>query len=532
MTRTVLGEGSPRSVSTGKPGPAESPKIDFWHSRLFKIGWRLLLTLVLLALLLLFSTLANPTIASAQSASDPLVLAFFYIWFGQNTWTQGTTSDLPLEPYNSSDRAVMGRQIDQAKAAGIDAFVVAWYGPGGGNPTESTLAALLEEAAARNFRIAILFESDSPFMPGLGDAVSGMQHALNVHAHHPAYLRVDGHPVVFFWRTQRYGAGEWQSVRDQADPARNAIWIADGTDTSYLSVFDGHHLYSNTWSPPADLTAVNQKFAGLVENARQATGAPKLWVATAMPGYNDVLARGGFAQDREGGGYYGRSWAAALASRPNWVVITSFNEWLEGSQIEPSQQWGDAFLGLTATYAGQFKSGGGISVVFPELRAAPVAIAAAEAAPSMPEVAPDEPTLYVQTPLLNIREGPGTEFEIREMAKSGDALPIMGHATLDGDASEWWQVIFDGRPGWVSAEFVQALGPLEQVPTIPTSAEQATALATSEATTTEAATREATLLTATANVADIYDVYVVAFAPFPMLVSLGGILPVQNVETP
>lgn len=511
VTRTVLGEGSPRNHPPdsvrGETGVGDD--IRFKDSQLFKVGWRLIVTLILLALLLLFSSLAYPNTASAQSASDPLVLAFYYPWYDQNTWTSGLAPDLPAEPYNSSDRAVMARQIDQAKAAGIDAFVVAWYGPGENNPTETNLIAMLEEAAARNFRIAILFEGNSPFMPGIGDAAAGMQHAMNTHANAPAYLRVDGHPVFFFWQTQRYGLGDWQYVRDSADPARNAIWIADGVDTSYLSLFDGHHLYSNTWSPPADLTAVNQKFANLVQNARQQMGAPKLWVATAMPGYDDIRVRGGFAQDREGGAYYGRSWAAAIASRPNWVVITSFNEWLEGSQIEPSQQWGDAFLGLTATYSSQFKAGGGITIVFPELRpvsnTSTAGSAASASAPSpfavnLPEIAPNEPMLYVEAPLLNVREGPGATFDIRVMARAGDALPIMGKATLDSDNSQWWQVFYDGAPGWVASDFVEALGPLDEVPIIPTSVDQAEALAAMRAPT---------------------DIWLVAWRPFATLVRAG-----------
>lgn len=533
MTRIVLGDSSSRTTSSGTGSAADPPRLSLRETRLFEIGWRLMLTLLLIALLLLFSALAYPDTASAQSASDPLVLAFFYAWFDHNTWSQGLTSDQPLEPYASADRAVMGRQIDQAKAAGIDAFVVAWYGNGGGNPTESNLAALLEEAAARDFRIAILFESNSSFMAGIGDAASAMQHAMQVHVNQPAYLRVDGHPVFFFWQTQQYGVGDWQWVRDLADPARNAIWIADGVDTSYLSLFDGHHLYSNTWSPAADLTAVNQKFAGLVQSARQATGAPKLWVATVMPGYDDILVRGGFAQDREGGGYYGRSWAAAIASQPNWVIITSFNEWLEGSQIEPSVKWGDAFLGLTATYSAQFKSGGGITTVFPELKGVATSdtafVAAAASAPLLPEVAPDEPTAYVQAALLNIREGPGGDFAILAMAKAGDALPVMGKATLDADGSEWWQVIFEGVPGWVSGEYVTALGPLDGVPVIPTTAEQAQALDTAvEASATPVAFADAVEVTAANDVEEGVDaeesypegIYVVALAPFPLILPL------------
>ena len=295
-------------------------------------------------------------------------------------------SDLPAQPYASRDRSVMGRQIDQAKAAGIDAFLVAWYGPeGAANQTEENLRALLDEAAARDFRIGILFETDSPFMAGLDGVRTALQHALAVHAAHPAYLRADGRPVLFFWRSGLYGVETWASLRSQVDPGYAALWIGEGVDTSHLTVFDGHFLYSNTWNPPADLTATNQKFAGRVAAMSAATGTPELWVATVMPGYNDVRIRpgSGFSRDREGGAYYAQSWQAAIASAPDWIVITSFNEWPEGTQIEPSATYGDQYLGLTATWSSQFKAGSGQSN-----SAAPAPFPAEATALPAPDAAP------------------------------------------------------------------------------------------------------------------------------------------------
>ncbi len=404
-----------------------------------------------------------------QSSGDPLVLAFYYTWFDENTWNYDQLSDLPAEPYVSRDRGVMGRHIDQAKAAGIDAFLVAWYGPGGAtNQTEPNLTALLEEAAARQFKIGILFESDSPFLGGT-DAVAGaLQHALSVHASHPAFLRVDGRPVIFFWRPTIYGTASWQQIRGQADPGYSSIWIAEGVDTAYLSVFDGHHLYSNTWNPPTDLTYTNQKFARLVQQAGQTHGSRKLWVSTVMPGYNDLRIRpgSGFANDREGGAYYERSWRAAIASQPDWVVITSFNEWPEGTYIEPSAAFGAHYLGLTAAWSAQFKARGaqaGIgAAAAPAVATVPEPTATPVPTPT-PYPEPAAPTAFVQATVLNLRAGPGTETHaIVGQAVLDQALPITGQ-NLSGD---WWQVRVEATEAWVSGDYVHAAGPLETVPIV------------------------------------------------------------------
>jgi len=424
--------------------------------------WRVIYTVLLLALLVLFGLWRSGRIVGAapvtQQSDTPLVLAFYYTWFDENTWNYSTVPDLPSAPYVSRDRGVMGRHIEQAQRAGIDAFLVAWYGPGGSNQTEPNLVALLEEAAARNFRIGILFETTSPFFGGVGDGTAALAHALNVHANHPAFLRVDGRPVIFFWRPTLWSVDSWRAIRDQVDPGRNSIWISEGVDMSYQAVFDGHHLYSNTWNPPSDLGYTNQKFANWTATASQQHGTYKRWVATVMPGYDDTRTGRGnaFAKDREGGAYYERSWQAAIASGPVWIVITSFNEWPEGSYIEPSVAYGERYLELTAQWSAAFKSGGGRAAAASFAPAAPPAAIA-----PIPTATPvSSPTAFVTATLLNLRAGPSTEQTILAQIAQGAALPITGR---DPAWSEWWQVAYGGTSGWVYAPLVDAAGPLEQV---------------------------------------------------------------------
>lgn len=454
-------------------------------------------------LVILLSLVAIPCPAVAapmpQSAGDPLVLAFYYPWFDENTWTYDKLSDLPAEPYVSRDRGVMVRHIDQAKRAGIDAFLVAWYGPGGGpNQTETNLAAMLDEANARGFKVGVLFETTSPFFGGIGDVTGALQHLLSTHANHPAFLRADGRPVIFFWRPTLYSVDAWRNVRSQVDPNYSSIWISEGVDTSYLSVFDGHHLYSNTWNPPADLTSVNAKFAGQVAQASQTYGTYKLWVATVMPGYNDVRIRpgAGFATDRAGGNYFTQSWQAAIASNPNWIVINSFNEWPEGSYIEPSAAFGDHFLNLSGQYSAQFKAGGGISAA---ITAAPPAPLEPPPTPT-PRPEPTVPTAFVDAALLNLRAGPSTETEIVGQAAAGTALTIEARHLAWPD---WWQVRFGDQTAWVYAPLVTTGGPMDQVALLDDSALPGTADGAAVASVASMALVESVPVAAAADAANV-----------------------------
>lgn len=304
-------------------------------------------------------------------ADQPLVLALYYPWYDVSTWESGITADYPLLPYESWERDAIQRHVGWAKEAGIDALVSAWFGPRDNNPTENNLKTLLDLAEPAGLRAAILLETDSgEFFPSRETLVTALRHALTVHAAHPAYLRVDGRPVIFVWRpsavfapsggrVQQRGVptvAAWRALLDEVDPARQALWIAEGEDVSTLDVFDGLFPYSIAWA--ADPAAQLAAYGGQVRAYNAANGTARRWIATAMPGYDDTRTpgrSGRFAVDRDGGAYYQTTFRGAIASEPDWVMISSFNEWVEGHQIEPAVSYGTRFLDLTRELGDSFR---------------------------------------------------------------------------------------------------------------------------------------------------------------------------------
>jgi hypothetical protein len=86
-----------------------------------------------------------------------------------------------------------------------------------------------------------------------------------------------------------------------------------------------------------------------------------------MPGWNDLNSAQGhctdlrvssepFGRERAGGDYYAQTWEAVLPTQPDFIMLHSFNEWVEGSYIEPSAQFGELYVQLTAQWVGRFKS--------------------------------------------------------------------------------------------------------------------------------------------------------------------------------
>jgi len=305
------------------------------------------------------------------SAAHPLVLALYYPWYDESTWERGITADQPLVPYASWHRETIERHVGWANDAGIDVLVSAWFGPRDNNPTENNLKTLLEVAKPTGLKAAILLETDSrEFFPTRGALVDALKHARSIHVDHPAYLRVDGRPVIFVWKPSAVFApsgarvnqagtpavAAWRALLDEVDPGRQVVWIGEGEDVAILDIFDGIFLYSIAWA--GDPASQLNSYGGRVRAYNGANGTSKRWIATAMPGYDDTRIPGRgktFAVDRAGGSYYERTFQGAIASGADWVMVTSFNEWLEGHQIEPSTSYGTLFLDLTRTLGDTFR---------------------------------------------------------------------------------------------------------------------------------------------------------------------------------
>jgi hypothetical protein len=313
-----------------------------------------LLGCFLLLSLLFFSGFSSPVRADGEH----LVLAFYYAWYSPDSFGPGKTSDQPAQPYASTDRAAIERHVQQAKGAGIDALIQSWYGPNGGvnNQTESNFSTLLDVAQANGLRAAVDFETGGPLFAGQAEVQAALASLLATHAQHPAYLKVDGRPVIFFWNNGRFSAETWSAIRQAVDPDHHSIWISEGTNLAYLQVFDGHHLYNVAWSNDPASTLVS--WGKRVRAQAAKIGAPRFWVATAMPGWNDTLLprAGAYARARDNGSFYRASFDGAIQSNADWVIITSFNEWMEGSMIEPSVSYGNFYLDLTRELSGAYKT--------------------------------------------------------------------------------------------------------------------------------------------------------------------------------
>jgi hypothetical protein len=187
-------------------------------------------------------------------------------------------------------------------------------------------------------------------------------------------------PVVFVYFANLFDPAEWQQIFDRvrAQTGRDAFYQGDmeGADPQLQArAFDGLHLYqpapytvdgdlslaarildpnAAVRTPASDATDRVTVGGDAATWAGEARALGRAWAATVIPGFDDRKVRNpSFVVSRDHGAErtYDFFWRQALASRPDWVLLTSFNEWHEGSEIEPSIEYSDEFLKRTRAWA-------------------------------------------------------------------------------------------------------------------------------------------------------------------------------------
>jgi hypothetical protein len=361
--------------------------------------------------------------ARAQEARE--VWAYYLGWYLWDSWNDDRLIDRPQNLYDVRDAGSLGAQIDQARGAGIDAFIMSYFGPKDGNLTHQVFNALLDQAGGRGFRVAASVDLGDPYYHATLDEVKDtLRYLIHDRANHGAYLRYQGRPVIYFWNQGRYSAADWRAVRDEIDPNHATLWIAEGTSTALIPTFDGLYLFNTAWAGNPAATA--QRYS----NAVRAAGGD-FYSPTALPGWDESRIAGRTnptsPRDRAGGQFLRNSWQGAISAGRDVILIVSWNEYFENSHIEPSQLYGSQALDTLRPLIAEWKAG------------------AASAAPEAPSDVP----AFTANANLRLRAGPSTDTDVLGSVAYGRAVQAIGRSADNA----WVQVVVDGQTGWLSAAY-------------------------------------------------------------------------------
>ena len=129
--------------------------------------------------------------------------------------------------------------------------MVDWFGAGSWGEG-SALRNVLDRAAERGFMAGAAIDSfEGRNNVDRGSMTASLRLLVDEIVHHPAYLRYQGKPVIFFAFQQHASIsdGEWQAIRSEVDPGRSTIWVVEGTKHCRLcGTADGMYAFNMAWS--------------------------------------------------------------------------------------------------------------------------------------------------------------------------------------------------------------------------------------------------------------------------------------------
>lgn len=263
-------------------------------------------------------------------------------------------------PYDSRDPVWIRAQVAAARDAGIDGFAVSWWG----RESEEALGldALFRHGTEAGLVLAPYYETGGLWQRGALGVAADLADLLDRHGHDPAWLRVGGTPVVFLYASHRLRPHAWNAVRSRlAAEGRRLFLVADVPSPEWLSArpdwllrFDALHVYTPVTflARGRDVGATYRALAALA----RADARP--FVPAVAPGFDDRQVRTpGTVVERSAGATYDRAWEAALSVDPRWILVSSWNEWHEGSEIEPSVEYGRQYLAATRAWVERFHRG-------------------------------------------------------------------------------------------------------------------------------------------------------------------------------
>jgi glycoprotein endo-alpha-1,2-mannosidase len=311
--------------------------------------------------------------------AEPTVGVYYYPWYGtftgghnvrQSTRGHLLPQQLPtVGAYSSRANTTISAHIDQSHQGNIDFWAVSWWGPTSAEETTFRTSILTHPRAAE-LKYAVNYESTGRFgafaNPDFSNLIPDFRHLASNYFSNPNYLRIDGRPVVFMYLTRAYFTT--QTARDAVADLRSAMMTEFGLDpyivgddfftgpvnlqrASLWDAITDFDVYGTSLQSRGSTSAALSHLTGIYNNARAAVAGRGIgFIPTASPGFNDKGVRDGhptapryMTDDPNSldGDLFARMLKEVVVPRvdplaDNILMINSFNEWHEDTQIEPS----------------------------------------------------------------------------------------------------------------------------------------------------------------------------------------------------
>jgi hypothetical protein len=270
-----------------------------------------------------------------------------------------------IGPYDSVDPAVLEYHVLLMKLAGIDGVIVDWYGMDNFNDyavnNQRTLA-LFNYTRKAGLKFSLCYEDatiqheiDGKYITA-GAAISHAQQTmLYVQTNFfsdASFLRLSNAPVLLNFGPQYfYNSSDWTSIFSVLNATNQPAFF---TEDNRLAVGSGAFDWPPMWMSGGGtntLTAAQLQSYLVSFELKAKNQAWPGFVSSAFPRFHDIYAQAGVGSsygylDDANGSTFTNTLSRAMTNNSAIVQIVTWNDFGEGTMVEPTREYGYRDLGI------------------------------------------------------------------------------------------------------------------------------------------------------------------------------------------
>jgi hypothetical protein len=276
-----------------------------------------------------------------------------------------------IGPYDSADPAVLEYHVLLMKLAGIDGVIVDWYGPDSYNDyavnNQRTLA-LFNYTRKAGLKFSLCYEDQTiqqEINGGYVIASAAVTHAQQILRYvqtnfftDPGFLRLSKAPVFLNFGPQYFKTNsDWVSIFSVLNATNQPAFF---TEDNRLAVGTGAFDWPPMWLSGGGANTLTpvQLQSYLAGFDQKAAGWPG-FVSSAFPRFHDIYAQAGVGAsngylDDANGSTLTNTLARAMTNNSAIVQLVTWNDFGEGTMIEPTQDYGYRDLGIVQNLRRQY----------------------------------------------------------------------------------------------------------------------------------------------------------------------------------